>query len=177
LKLDFAEETRAHVRQVAARLEAVCRELRARGEAHDQSKFSQAEKPWFEAVAPRVKGLEWGTPEYSEAIRALGPALEHHHAQNSHHPEHYENGMRGMDLIDLIEMYCDWAAANLRNESGDLRRSIEISSPKYGIESPLRDILLNTWERYGGFSGQPAAITQSPPRTTPEPAGPRCAKG
>jgi hypothetical protein len=25
------------------------------------------------------------------------------------------------------------------------------------MASPLRDILLNTFERYGGFSGQPAA--------------------
>jgi hypothetical protein len=157
LNFDFAEETRAHIRQVAARLDAVCRELRARGEAHDQSKFSETEKSRYEGVIPRLKGLEWGTPEYTEAIRALGPALEHHHAHNSHHPEHYEDGARGMDLIDLIEMYCDWAAATLRNESGDLRRSIEINSTKYGIESPLRDILLNTWERYGGFSDQPAA--------------------
>jgi hypothetical protein len=154
---DFAEETRAHIRQVGARLDAVCRELRVRGEVHDQSKFSEAEKPWFEAVIPTLQGLKWGTVEYAEAIRALGPALAHHHAHNSHHPEHYENGVRGMDLIDLIEMYCDWAAATLRHDGGDLRRSIEINCTKYEIDAPLRDILLNTWERCGGFSGKPAS--------------------
>jgi hypothetical protein len=157
LSSDFAEDTRAHIRQIAARLDAVCRELRARGEVHDQSKLSGEERPWYEAVIPRLKGLKWGTVECAEAIQALGPALGHHYAHNSHHPEHYNDGVRDMDLIDLIEMYCDWAAATLRSETGDLRRSIEINCKKYGIESPLRDIFLNTFERYGGFSGEPAA--------------------
>jgi hypothetical protein len=155
--LDFAEQTRAHIRQVAARLDAVCRELRARGEIHDRSKLSDEERPWYEAVTPRLKGLKWGTLEYAEAIQALRPALGHHYAHNSHHPEHYEDGACGMDLIDLIEMDCGWAAATLRNETGDLRRRIEINCREYGTESPLHDILLNTFERYGGFSGQPAA--------------------
>jgi Family of unknown function (DUF5662) len=165
LSSDFVEETRAHIRQVAARLDRVCRELRARAEVHDQSKFSEEEKPLYEAVIPRLRGLRWGTPQYAEAIRALGPALAHHHAHNSHHPEHYENGVRGMDLMDLIEMYCDWAAATLRHEDGDLCRSIEINCTKYGMDSPLRDILENTWDRYGGFSGEPAANRLIP---TPE---------
>jgi hypothetical protein len=156
LSSDFAEQTRAHIGQVAARLDAVCRELRARGEVHDQSKFGEEERPWYEAVIPRLKGLKWGTLQYAEAIQALGPALGHHYAHNRHHPEHYENGARGMDLIDLIEMYCDWSAATLRNETGDLRRSIEINCKKYGMEGPLRDILLNTFARHGGFSGEPA---------------------
>jgi hypothetical protein len=157
LNSDFAEDTRAHIRQVAARLEAVCHELQARGAAHDQSKFAEEERPWYEAVIPSLRGLKWGTLEYAEAIQALGPALGHHYAHNSHHPEHYDDGARGMDLIDLIEMYCDWAAATLRNETRDLRRSIEINCRKFGMESPLRDILLNTFERYGGFSGEAAA--------------------
>jgi hypothetical protein len=68
----------------------------------------------------------------------------------------HAGGMSGMDLVDVIEMYCDWAAATLRHAHGDLRRSVEVNIARYGIAEPLAGILRNTWERYGGFAGQAA---------------------
>ena len=152
---DSEAEMREHIFQVAARLNAVCRELRKRGECHDASKLGPHEKPLFDAVGPRLKDLVYGSDEYRAAIAELAPALAHHYANNSHHPDHYENGIRGMDLIDLIEMYCDWAAATLRTKDGNMLDSIDINVRRFGIAPPLSDILRNTWQRYGGFCGQP----------------------
>ena len=85
--------------------------------------------------------------------------MDHHHALNSHHPEHYDSGVYGMDLLDLIETYCDWAAASLRGKDGDMSESIRINTMRFAIEGPLRDIINNTWKRYGGFSGKPESNT------------------
>ncbi len=65
--------------------------------------------------------------------------------------------------MDVIEMYCDWAAATLRNKDGDMLKSIEINIARHGIGGPFADILRNTWKRYGGFCGEPesnAVITR-----------------
>src|SRR5215469_16665433 len=127
MSYDSEQDTRAHIIQVAARLEAVCQELRRRGERHDASKLGEIEKPVFDAVVPKLKDLVYGPDEYRSAVKELGPALKHHYENNSHHPQHYENGISGIDLIDLMEMYCDWAAASLRPKDGDMSRSIEIN--------------------------------------------------
>ncbi len=156
MEFDSEQDTREHIRQIAARLEAVGQELKARGERHDASKLGAEEKPYFDAVGLRLEGLVYGSEEYRSALETLAPALKHHYANNTHHPEHYANGVAGMDLIDLIEMYCDWAAAVLRTKDGDLARSIDINIERFGIDGPLADILRNTWERHGGFSGRPA---------------------
>lgn len=150
---DSGPETTEHIRQVYERLKNVCTELRARGYFHDASKLGPNEKPIFDEVTPKLKGLVYGTDEYRASLRELGPALKHHYAANSHHPEHYGNGVAGMDLLDLVEMYCDWAAATLRTKDGDMAKGIEINIERFKIDGPLADILRNTWKRHGGFTG------------------------
>ncbi len=153
MNFDSGPETREHIREVAARLKNVCTELRDRGDFHDVSKLGPEEKAVFDRVTPKLKGLAYGSPEYRASLKELGPALTHHYAKNSHHPEHYPNGIAGMDLLDLIEMYCDWAAATLRTKDGDMAKGIEINVERFGITGPLADILRNTWVRHGGFAG------------------------
>ena len=63
---------------------------------------------------------------------------------NSHHPEHYENGIYGMDLIDLVEMICDWKAASLRHADGNIMKSLEINKERFNIDEQLFQILVNT---------------------------------
>jgi hypothetical protein len=148
-----APETLEHIRQVAERLEKVCTELRDRGVFHDASKLGPNEKPYFDEMTPKLKTLTYGTEEYKASLKALGPALENHYRENSHHPEHYGNGIAGFDLLDLVEMYCDWAAASLRSKDGDMAKGLEISIERFKIEPQLASILRNTWARHGGFAG------------------------
>jgi hypothetical protein len=79
----------------------------------------------------------------------MGEALKHHYAANSHHPEHYENGIAGMSLLDLIEMVCDWKAATERHADGDLLRSIEQNQDRFGYSDELKSILLATVAEMG----------------------------
>jgi hypothetical protein len=149
---DSREDTLEHIRQVALRIGNVCQELHSRGLAHDASKLGPEEKPTLDAVLPLLKAIPYGTAEYRDAVKQLGAARDHHFANNSHHPEFYANGVSGMNIIDLIEMYCDWAAATASRVNGNLQESIDLNGRHFGMGDVLTGIFRNTYDRYGGFS-------------------------
>ena len=51
-----------------------------------------------------------------------------------------------MNLVDLIEMICDWKAASERHADGDIYKSIEINQKRFGYSDELKQILKNTIE-------------------------------
>jgi len=53
-------------------------------------------------------------------------------------------GIDRMTLIDIIEMLCDWKAATLRHDNGDIIKSIEINRKRFKISDQLANILINT---------------------------------
>ena len=64
-------------------------------------------------------------------LEALKPALDIHYANNRHHPEHFPKGIRGMDLLDLLEMICDWKASSERHADGNIFNSIEVNQKRF----------------------------------------------
>jgi hypothetical protein len=51
-----------------------------------------------------------------------------------------------MSLIDLLEMICDWKAATLRHNDGNIQRSITINKERFKYGDELEAILRNTAE-------------------------------
>jgi hypothetical protein len=49
-----------------------------------------------------------------------------------------------MNLVDLIEMLCDWKAASTRHNDGNLRRSIEVNGDRFGMSPQLIKIFENS---------------------------------
>ena len=120
-----------------------------RGRVHDRSKLVEPEKSTFDRVTPKLRELTYGSNEYGAALADMGEALTHHYAENSHHPEFWPDGIRGMSLLDVVEMFCDWAAAVRRHDDGDLRRSITQNEERFGYPEVLTEILLNTANELG----------------------------
>ena len=141
---DQRVETYKHIHQVQKLLTVMLGELRGRILSHDASKLESPEAEMFQEFTPKLAGLTYGSPEYTETMLAMGPALAHHYASNRHHPEHHKNGVKDMNLVDLIEMLCDWKAATLRHNNGDIVKSIEINSKRFGFSDELKGILFNT---------------------------------
>lgn len=142
---DSANDTREHIARVASLLAQVTKRLTARGEVHDASKLAPPEKPLFDEWTPRLAATQYGSLKYQEMLDHLRPALVHHYAENSHHPEHFPEGVAGMSLLDLVEMFCDWKAASERHANGgDIMRSIEICARRYGLDRQIVSILENT---------------------------------
>ena len=144
MEYDSKNDTQKHIDTVTRYLHQVASCLSERAAAHDASKLVPPEKEAFDRCTPKLKETVYGTEEYKAACRELGPALKHHHEHNRHHPEFHENGVSGMTLIDLIEMFMDWKAAGERHDDGCILRSIEINATRFGINSQLKSILENT---------------------------------
>lgn len=143
--MDSRPETYRHIQEVQRLLNRAIVELLARSEGHDQSKLVSPEVEVLDRFTPQLATVEYGSPEYHATLRAMLPGLEHHYAVNRHHPEfHSRVGIHGMDLIDLVEMLCDWIAAGKRSPNGDPRRSILINQARFGYGDELRHILENT---------------------------------
>ena len=120
-------------------------ELRKRGENHDNSKLEDIEKETFNEYTPKLKNSTYGSDEYNEFLKGMSLALKHHYENNSHHPEHYENGINGFDLFDLIEMLCDWKGATERHEDGDIIKSIwNINKDRFNISHDICRMLSYT---------------------------------
>jgi Family of unknown function (DUF5662) len=141
--------TYEHIQQVQKFISLVIGNLMDRAHIHDRSKLFSPEVEAFDEFTPQLAGLTYGSDEYRACLRQMKPAINHHNAANSHHPEHYPNGIQGMSLLDLTEMICDWKAATLRHNDGNLIRSIEINQKRFGYTDELKQILLNTIHELG----------------------------
>ncbi len=141
---DSATETLKHIKQVGEFLWQVIYVIGKRITHHDSSKLQEPEKSMYDRYTPMLRSLTYGSDEYKATLKEMGAALEHHYEVNSHHPEHYPNGIDGMSLIDLIEMLADWKAASMRHDDGDILKSLEINRLRFGMSDQLFEILKNT---------------------------------
>ncbi|MBD3307661.1 hypothetical protein GF339_14595 [candidate division KSB3 bacterium] len=141
---DCIRDTTDHIDQVKKNIHTIITQLHERAAHHDESKLSQAEIQGFTEYTPKLKNSVYGSEEYRTFLEELKPILEHHYQHNRHHPEHFENGYRGMNLVDLIEMFCDWLASTQRQQAGDIYQSIQISQQRFGLSDDLVQIFINT---------------------------------
>lgn len=144
---DSTADSLRHIKRVANLLSMAASELLSRGTWHDDSKLESPEKELFDIYTPKLKDCTYGSDEYKGYLKELGVALTHHYERNSHHPEHYENGVDGMDLFDLIEMFFDWKAASERHADGNIYRSIEMNTERFDLSPQTVSIFTNTAQR------------------------------
>ena len=137
-------DTFRHIERVRNLLNACVVELLDRAEKHDQSKLEPPEVSVFAEYTPKLAACTYGSDEYKGYLKDIKPALDHHYAFNRHHPEHHKNGVDDMNLLDLVEMLCDWKAASERHNNGNIRKSIEINADRFGLSPQMVKILENT---------------------------------
>ena len=120
-------------------------ELTNRAVVHDEDKLDPEELDLFIKFTPKLATCEYGSQEYKDYLIELTPALKLHYEKNRHHPEHFEkNGIGEMNLIDILEMLCDWLASTKRQKNGDIFKSIGINQKRFGYGDELGQILFNT---------------------------------
>lgn len=144
---DSLPSTLEHIKQVNKYLLDFAKNILTRAQVHDTTKIQEPEKAGFDKYTPLLKTLTYGTPEYDESLANLKVTLKHHYENNSHHPEHYPNGVNGMDLGDLVEMFFDWKAATERVADGNIYKSIDINAKRFEMSPQLVQIFLNTANR------------------------------
>ena len=152
--MNTENETRKHIMDVAKYLNLFSIELLKRVCVHDKSKLEEPEKSVFDKYTEKLSGLTYGSEEYKKCLDEMKPALQHHYANNKHHPEFNDiNGfsfqtlndpIRSMDLFDIVEMLCDWMSAVKRHDNGNIYKSIEINEKRFGINEQISALFRNT---------------------------------
>lgn len=140
---EYVDDLIQHKRWVAENLQIVANELFRRASVHDNSKFSPEEFEAYEETFPELQKYAYGSDEFKTALAKIQPAIQHHYSVNDHHPEFFENGIVDMNLIQLIEMVCDWMAAARRSQTNILQ-GMEINRKRFGIEPQLTNIITQT---------------------------------
>lgn len=146
MNYDSTQDTLAHIRNVQSKILLVIGHLMERAWKHDQSKLETPEKEVYDKYSPLLRTTEYNSDEYKNFLKEMRVGIDHHYSVSPHHPEYYRDGINGMNLIDLLEMICDWKAAGERHKDKptDMIKSIEINAERFGMSDQLKQILLNT---------------------------------
>lgn len=140
-------DTLRHIEKVRNYINKVVVELLKRGEQHDQTKLSSPEVELFTENTHKLASLTYNSDEYKQCLKDMKPAIDHHYANNDHHPEHWKNGINDMDLISILEMLVDWKASSENQHNGNILISIEKNCDRFNIQPQLARILENTVKR------------------------------
>lgn len=135
-----------HKNKVSFLLKRIAKELEERADTHDDSKFALGEFEGFSQL-DNARKYEYGSPEY-EAIIHNNKAAQIHVSRNSHHPEFWPNGIEDMNLIDIIEMLCDWEIARqTRDTEEDIDKTWRSRQKRFGLSEKQLDFLRTIWEK------------------------------
>lgn len=137
-------ETQKHIERVRHYIRFVTDRLTLRGVKHDAIKLESPEVELFAEHTKCLADTAYNSKEYKAHLAALKPALDHHYANSRHHPEHFANGINDMNLIDIVEMLCDWKASSERQKDGNLLKSIEQNANRFNYDDQLKQIFINT---------------------------------
>ena len=146
---DSTQDTRDHIGKVQLRINQIIARLHGRATWHDHSKLEEPEKSGFDVLTFKLAELTYGSDEYRAALVESKPTIDHHYAVNTHHPEHWPNGVNDMSLLDIVEMLCDWKAASERTKQGSIAASLTHNKQRFGLSDQLASILENTVRELG----------------------------
>jgi len=151
MKVCSKKATQMHRRMVRKFILKIVWLLIKRAFTHDKSKLSKEEKPGFDKYTPMLAKMTYGSEIYKQHLAALGETLKIHYSRNRHHPEFYSQGIKEMDLVDIVEMFCDWFAATKRHDDGNIYASILKNKERFDYGDDIAFILNNTAYRIFGF--------------------------
>lgn len=138
-------QTYRHKQKVSEFMNHMIKMLMDASLRHDDSKLGDFQSKVFADYTDKLATCTYGSDEYKTYLKEMKIALDLHYAEENHHPEHFgDKGIRGMSLINLVEMICDWKAASLRHNDGDIMASIDKNQERFGYSDELAEIFKNT---------------------------------
>ncbi|MBQ2176816.1 MAG: hypothetical protein II453_17800 [Alphaproteobacteria bacterium] len=141
-------ETWKHIEKVRELMRIFVSKLTTRAFEHDKLKLESPEVETFAEYTPKLGETTYGSEEYNTYLQEMNGALKHHYANYRHHPEHFEKGINDMNLVDIVEMFCDWKASCARQLDGNILKSIETNANRFKISPQLKQIFINTAKMY-----------------------------
>jgi hypothetical protein len=141
-------ETLKHIEKVRELVRVFVSKLVTRAQEHDKLKLESPEVEIFAEYTPKLADTTYGSEEYMNYLKEMDVALQHHYANYRHHPEHFDKGINDMNLVDIVEMFCDWKASSMRHNDGNLLKSIDVNASRFNMSAQLKQIFINTAKMY-----------------------------
>lgn len=147
-----------HKANVQSRMLKLSQLLRIRADLHDNSKLEEPEIIGWRKMDQEPR-YPYGSPEYFDKKRRYEYLFNQHYQdpRNTHHPEHFKDqGVSGMDLLDLLEFLCD--SFSYKSEtltyteaSAVLDKQIERFNISEDLGWALRNTVQNYFCKFGGL--------------------------
>ena len=144
---ETTETIEKHIASVQLNLEKIILETLERYKKHDQSKLQEPEISLWEKM-DQEKRYPYGTKEYFDKMERNKEVFDLHYKANSHHPEHFQNGISDMDLVDLTEMLCDWFAYKQNVSYKEASELIDKQAKRFNMSEDITNVLKNTVLNY-----------------------------
>jgi hypothetical protein len=134
-----------HQKLVSCLLRRVARELEERADKHDLSKFKDDEFGGFVEINCIAREHPYGSQEYRDSLKD-NKTIDLHFSRNRHHPEYHANGVKDMNLIDLLEMVCDWASASMTYGNTKMEDVLEEQRKRFGLSDSQVELFRLIWQ-------------------------------
>ena len=149
---DTESYIRNHIKRVQNKLFKLITALSIRLQEHDESKLEEPEFSLWKKMDEEPR-YPYGSKEYKEKIERYHELFEMHYKKNPHHPEHFQNGISDMTLIDLAEMLCDWISYKDNIRVTEAIEMVEKQSKRFGYSDEIKNMLINTLNTYFAVLG------------------------
>lgn len=129
---ELARITR-HIMTVQSLVRRLAYQLMLRADTHDLSKFAPDEFGGMIEIDRIADEQGLNSPAYMEALS--GGAIQLHQSRHPHHPEYHSRGIEDMSLLDIVEMVCDWKAANQLRGHPAWGESVQMMADRLNLSS------------------------------------------
>ena len=136
-----------HKKSVKEKLLFLARELEKRAINHDNSKLQYPELDWLIQMDKEGR-VKYGSKEYFDKMNRWKIFFDHHYKNNKHHPEHFRDNIDGMNLVDLIELFCDIQSYVVEPHVDKALDIFNNYDKRFHIDEQLLQILKNTMLEY-----------------------------
>jgi hypothetical protein len=150
-KFKYRHDIIDHKEKVGKNLLKIQTEIGRRMYSHDNDKIANDTIfEVYEQYNSKLRNEKYDSPEFLKYAKIMRPAVQLHTSKNRHHFYDKSNQIKNeeVDLIDLIEVLCDWIGATERNPNIDFKEALEYNFEKYNIPKEWRIIMLNTYINY-----------------------------
>lgn len=146
-QISTEEYVNSHINRVQKWIGKFSTILFIRGVNHDKSKLCEPELSLWKEMDEEPR-YPYGTLKYKEKLNRYKEVFQQHYKHNKHHPEHWSGYYCDMDLMDVIEMLCDWLGYKDDITLKEAEILVNQQCERYGFNDTFRHLLYNTLKNY-----------------------------
>lgn len=132
-----------HQKEVSRLINLIIEELLKRSISHDISKIENSVE--FEGFSNLINMPAYGSKEYEKILKENEHVIKEHYLKNRHHPQHFKTGYTEMNIVDIIEMLCDWTASkNAYSKNVSTDENLEYNKKRFNMSDDIIKIFKNS---------------------------------